>query len=152
LDYPNLLQFPKMNNGKLSYILSHVFKVRENCLSRKCRFELEDPSSQSLIMPIQIFPVIDYSAPWESLKDFSHREGTNPFKTNQHTRRWNRISSHNQHQKQKIFKTTHVRKRYIIEKRLNCRMKYSKYSFLCSDKLWESLYVFKERVRQSSYL
>ncbi len=39
------------------------------------------------------------------------------------------------YQKQKIFKTTHVRKRYIIEKSFNCRMKYSKYSFLCSDKV-----------------
>jgi hypothetical protein len=31
-------------------------------------------------MLIQIFPVIDFTATRESLKDFPHREGTNPFK------------------------------------------------------------------------
>jgi hypothetical protein len=37
-------------------------------------------SSQSLIVLKKFFPVIDFTATRESLKDFPHLEGTNPFK------------------------------------------------------------------------
>jgi hypothetical protein len=77
--------------------------------------------------------------------------GTDPFKMNQMDKTLkSNLQAQSSSLKQKIFKTMYVRKLYIIENSLNCRMKYSKYSFLCSDKVWESLYVFKERVRQSS--
>ena len=70
---------------------------------RKCWSELEDPSSQSLMMPIKIFPDIDYSSPWE-IKGFRTMRKNQSFQTNLHTRRWNRTKSHNLHQKQKFSK------------------------------------------------
>ena len=69
LDYPNLLRFFKNMMLKNSFInFSLCVKVRENCSPRKYGFKPEDPSSQSLIVSIKIFPDIDYSAPREIIR------------------------------------------------------------------------------------
>jgi hypothetical protein len=80
---------------------------------------------------LKFFQLLINSSPREIPQDASQREGNQSLQNKSTDKA---LKSNFQVEsspiKQKIFKTTHVRKRYIIEKSLNCRMKYSKYSFL----------------------
>ena len=102
---------------------------------RKCRLKLEHPSSQTLLLSIKIFQLLIYFALWEIPQDASQCEGNQSLQNKSTDKALkSNFQVESSTVKQKIFKTTHVRKRYIIEKSLNCRMKYSKYFFICSDK------------------
>jgi hypothetical protein len=110
-------------------------KVRENRSFRKRWLKLEYPSSQTLLLSIKIFQLLIYFALWEIPQDASQCEGNQSLQNKSTDKALkSNFQVESSTVKQKIFKTTHVRKRYIIEKSLNCRMKYSKYSFICSDK------------------
>ena len=127
--------FQKYDVEKIFCIISLYAKVRENRSFRKCRLKLEYPSSQTLLLSIKIFQLLIYFALWEIPQDASQCEGNQPLQNKSTDKALkSNFQVESSTVKQKIFKTTHVRKRYIIEKSLNCRMKYSKYSFLCSDK------------------
>jgi hypothetical protein len=62
--------------------------------------------------------------------------GTDPFKMNQMDKTLkSNLQAQSSSLKQKIFKTMHVRKLYIIENSLNCRMKYSRTPFYAAIKI-----------------
>ena len=92
LDYPNLLWFFKNRKKNLKIICSES-------VDSSSKIRVHSPLwCQSKFFQILIIPHREKS------KDSALWERTNPFKTNLHTRRWNRTKSHNLHQKQKFSK------------------------------------------------
>jgi hypothetical protein len=101
--------------------------VRSKALIETRIFEFTDPSSVNY----KFFQLLITSALREIPQDASQREGNQSLQNKSTDKALkSNFQVESSSIKQKIFKTTHVRKRYIIEKSLNCRMKYSKYSFL----------------------
>jgi hypothetical protein len=71
--------------------------------------------------------------------------GTDPFKMNQMDKTLkSNLQAQSSSLKQKIFKTMYVRKLYIIENSLNCRMKYSRTPFYAAIK-YEKVCMYLKR-------
>jgi hypothetical protein len=100
--------------------------VRLKALIETRIFEFTDPSSVNY----KFFQLLITSALREIPQDASQREGNQSLQNKSTDKALKSNFQVESSSIKQIFKTTHVRKRYIIEKSLNCRMKYSKYSFL----------------------
>jgi hypothetical protein len=93
--------------------------------------KLENPSSQTLTPSIKNFSSYRLPSQCEKSREmFLTAPGTDPFKMNQMDKTLkSNLQAQSSSLKQKIFKTMYVRKLYIIENSLNCRMKYSRTPF-----------------------
>jgi hypothetical protein len=122
LDYPNLLRFFKIMMLKNSFYLCNnkypwYAKVRENRSFREHRFKLEDPSSQSFMCNQNL------SRYWLFRTARNHKiphyaKEPIPSKLTNTQSVEIQYPSSNPCQKQKIFKTTHVRKHLKFSKNL----------------------------------
>jgi hypothetical protein len=145
----------KSHASWITPIYSDFFKNRKKNLKIICSESVDSSSKirvhsplwcQSKFFQILIIPHREKS------KDSALWERTNPFKTNLHTRRWNRTKSHNLHQKQKFSKQhssgngVYLKKVSIVVwicqntpfyaaiKKSQLSYEIFKDSFLCSDK------------------
>jgi len=119
LDYPNLLRFFKNMMLKNSFYLCNnkypwYAKVRENRSFREHRFKLEDPSPQSFMCNQ------NFSRYWlfrtarnHKIPHYAKEPIPSKLTNTQGVERGYSIP--NPYQKQKILKTIHFRKLYIIE-------------------------------------
>jgi hypothetical protein len=119
LDYPNLLRFFKIMMLKNSFYLCNnkypwYAKVRENRSFREHRFKLEDPSSQSFMCNQNLSRYwLFRTARNHKIPHYAKEPIPSKLTNTQGVERGYSIP--NPHQKQKILKTIHFRKLYIIE-------------------------------------